>query len=106
MQLLEVNDKKTKELFHRVPHLIYKGDPNWACPLEIMVENIFGQAGERVVVEEFLQGEEVSFIVMVDGRHILPLATSQGGGSTRRTEEVPPCTTAARTTPGMIRHTI
>jgi hypothetical protein len=41
MQLLEVNDKKTKELFHKVPHLIYKGDPNWACPLEIMVENTF-----------------------------------------------------------------
>jgi hypothetical protein len=41
MQLLEVNDKKTKKLFHRVPHFIYKGDPNWACPLEIMVENTF-----------------------------------------------------------------
>lgn len=37
----------------------------------------FGSAGDRVVIEEFLQGEEVSFIVMVDGEHILPLATSQ-----------------------------
>ena len=37
----------------------------------------FGTAGEQVVVEEFLRGEEVSFIVMADGRHILPLATSQ-----------------------------
>jgi phosphoribosylamine--glycine ligase len=44
---------------------------------EIMVKNAFGRAGERVIVEEFLQGEEVSFIVMVDGKHILPLATSQ-----------------------------
>ncbi|RPI75062.1 MAG: phosphoribosylamine--glycine ligase [Desulfobacteraceae bacterium] len=44
---------------------------------EIMVKNAFGRAGERVVVEEFLHGEEVSFIVMVDGKHILPLATSQ-----------------------------
>ena len=44
---------------------------------EIMVKNTFGRAGERVIVEEFLQGEEVSFIVMVDGKHILPLATSQ-----------------------------
>lgn len=34
-------------------------------------------AGARVVIEEFLQGEEASFIVMVDGEHILPLATSQ-----------------------------
>jgi len=37
----------------------------------------FGEAGKRVVVEEFLRGEEASFIVMTDGRHILPLATSQ-----------------------------
>ena len=37
----------------------------------------FGEAGARVVVEEFLAGEEASFIVMVDGEHILPLATSQ-----------------------------
>ncbi|WP_405232263.1 phosphoribosylamine--glycine ligase [Lentisalinibacter salinarum] len=37
----------------------------------------FGGAGQRIVVEEFLQGEEASFIVITDGRHILPLATSQ-----------------------------
>ncbi|MBN1850978.1 MAG: phosphoribosylamine--glycine ligase [Deltaproteobacteria bacterium] len=37
----------------------------------------FGEAGRRVVVEEFLYGEEASFIVMVDGKNILPLATSQ-----------------------------
>ena len=37
----------------------------------------FGAAGEQVVVEEFLRGEEVSFIVMADGAHVLPLATSQ-----------------------------
>ncbi len=37
----------------------------------------FGEAGQRVVVEECLEGEEASFIVMVDGEHILPLATSQ-----------------------------
>ena len=39
--------------------------------------NAFGEAGHRVVIEEFLQGEEASFIVMVDGKNILPLATSQ-----------------------------
>ena len=39
--------------------------------------NVFGEAGHRVVIEEFLQGEEASFIVMADGRHCLPLATSQ-----------------------------
>ena len=37
----------------------------------------FGEAGRRVVIEEYLKGEEASFIVMVDGEHILPLATSQ-----------------------------
>ena len=41
MQLLEVKGTKTKRLFHKVPHLIYKNDPNWACPLEIVVENTF-----------------------------------------------------------------
>jgi phosphoribosylamine--glycine ligase len=39
--------------------------------------NAFGEAGHRVVIEEFLEGEEASFIVMVDGKHCLPLATSQ-----------------------------
>ncbi len=37
----------------------------------------FGTAGDTVVVEEFLDGEEASFIAMVDGTHVLPLATSQ-----------------------------
>jgi phosphoribosylamine--glycine ligase len=36
-----------------------------------------GDAGHRVVIEEFMQGEEASFIVMVDGKHVLPLASSQ-----------------------------
>jgi len=39
--------------------------------------NRFGEAGSRVVIEEFLKGEEASFIVMVDGDNILPMATSQ-----------------------------
>jgi len=44
---------------------------------DMLAGNTFGEAGHRVVIEEFLQGEEASFIVMVDGKHILPLATSQ-----------------------------
>ena len=44
---------------------------------DMLAGNAFGEAGHRVVVEEFLQGEEASFIVMVDGQHILPMATSQ-----------------------------
>ncbi|HWT28535.1 MAG TPA: phosphoribosylamine--glycine ligase [Methylophilaceae bacterium] len=43
----------------------------------MLSDNKLGSAGARVVIEEFLQGEEASFIVMVDGKHILPLATSQ-----------------------------
>ena len=43
----------------------------------ILSDNRFGDAGARVVIEEFLEGEEASFIVMVDGKNILPLATSQ-----------------------------
>jgi phosphoribosylamine--glycine ligase len=43
----------------------------------MLTENRFGAAGARVVVEEFLDGEEASFIVMCDGTHVLALATSQ-----------------------------
>lgn len=43
----------------------------------MLVDNRMGAAGARVVIEEFLEGEEASFIVMVDGRHVLPLASSQ-----------------------------
>ncbi|SOB77785.1 phosphoribosylamine--glycine ligase [Marinobacter sp. LV10R510-11A] len=44
---------------------------------DMLAGNAFGDAGNRVVVEEFLDGEEASFIVMVDGDHVLPMATSQ-----------------------------
>jgi phosphoribosylamine--glycine ligase len=44
---------------------------------DILVEQRFGNAGAEVIIEEFLQGTEVSFIVMSDGQHVLPLATSQ-----------------------------
>ena len=43
----------------------------------MLLDNKMGDAGARVVIEEFLVGEEASFIVMVDGQHVLPLATSQ-----------------------------
>jgi len=44
---------------------------------DMLEGNRFGEAGSRVVIEEFLTGEEASFIVMVDGDNILPMATSQ-----------------------------
>ncbi|MGG5874177.1 phosphoribosylamine--glycine ligase [Pseudomonas peli] len=44
---------------------------------DMLAGNAFGEAGSRVVIEEFLDGEEASFIVMVDGANVLPMATSQ-----------------------------
>ena len=44
---------------------------------DMLSGNAFGDAGARVVIEEFLDGEEASFIVMVDGTNVLPMATSQ-----------------------------
>lgn len=44
---------------------------------DMLAGNAFGDAGHRVVIEEFLAGEEASYIVIVDGEHILPMATSQ-----------------------------
>jgi len=48
-----------------------------AAVTDMLSDNKFGDAGARVVVEGFLEGEEASFIVMVDGEHVLPMATSQ-----------------------------
>ncbi|WP_019673022.1 phosphoribosylamine--glycine ligase [Psychrobacter lutiphocae] len=44
---------------------------------DMLGDNKFGDAGSRVVIEQFLQGEEASFICMIDGDNILPMATSQ-----------------------------
>jgi phosphoribosylamine--glycine ligase len=44
---------------------------------DVMVQKLFGAAGDKVVIEEFLEGEEASFMVLTDGEHILPLASSQ-----------------------------
>jgi phosphoribosylamine--glycine ligase len=48
-----------------------------AAVRDMLSGNAFGDAGARVVIEEFLDGEEASFIVMVDGHNVLPMATSQ-----------------------------
>lgn len=44
---------------------------------DMLAGNAFGDAGHRIVIEEFLDGEEASFIVMVDGENVIPMATSQ-----------------------------
>lgn len=48
-----------------------------AAVQDMLSGNAFGEAGSRVVIEEFLDGEEASFIVMVDGKNVEPMATSQ-----------------------------
>ncbi len=55
----------------------------------MLASNKFGEAGSRVVIEEFLEGEEASFIVLVDGKNILPLATSQDHKRLRDHDEGP-----------------
>ncbi len=60
MQLTQVIDKPTKKLFHKVPHLIYRNDPNWACPLEIMVENIFTPGKNP----SFKNGEAIRWVLL------------------------------------------
>ena len=44
---------------------------------DMLADDVFGKAGHKIVIEEFLEGEEASFIVVTDGKTILPMATSQ-----------------------------
>ena len=60
MQLIEVTDKVTRKKFHAVPHLIYKNDPNWACPLEGMVEDIFTPGKNKA----FKNGKAIRWILV------------------------------------------
>lgn len=55
----------------------------------MLSDNKLGNAGARVVIEEFLEGEEASFIVLVDGKNILPLATSQDHKRLKDNDEGP-----------------
>ncbi len=57
--------------------LAQTNDEAIAAVNDMLAGNKFGDAGARVVIEEFLYGEEASFICMVDGKHILPMASSQ-----------------------------
>ncbi len=55
----------------------------------MLADNKLGNAGARVVIEEFLTGEEASFIVLVDGKHVLALATSQDHKRLLNTDQGP-----------------
>ena len=57
--------------------LAQSNDEAIAAVKDMLAGNKFGDAGARVVIEEFLYGEEASFICMVDGKNVLPMASSQ-----------------------------
>ncbi len=58
--------------------IIAKTEAEAVCAVnDIMIKKIFGDAGERVVIEEFLEGDEASILVLTDGKNILPLPASQ-----------------------------
>ena len=67
MQLIEVTDKKTQKLFHKVPHFIYRNDPNWACPLEGMVENVFDPKKNP----SFKNGEAIRWVLLDEKQHLI-----------------------------------
>lgn len=62
MKILQVSDKQTRKLFHEIPNIIYKNDPNWSCPLHGMVDDVFsleknpsfknGEADRWIAVDE------------------------------------------------------
>jgi phosphoribosylamine--glycine ligase len=57
--------------------IAHSTDEAMAAVDDMLSANRFGDAGSKVVIEEFLHGEELSFICMVDGKNVLPMATSQ-----------------------------
>lgn len=67
MQLIEVNDKKTKKQFHKVPHLIYKGDSNWTPPIQEMVEDIFNPAKNKT----FKNGKAIRWILVNESNKLI-----------------------------------
>jgi hypothetical protein len=62
MNCIEVNDKKTRNEFHRVPKILYKDDENWICPLDVEIENIFNPAKN----ECFQHGNAIRWILKDD----------------------------------------
>lgn len=67
MQLFEVTDNKTRRLFHKVPHLIYKVDPNWVCPLERMIEKTFNPN----VNSTFKNGKAIRWVLVSEKNELL-----------------------------------
>ncbi|MDR2910776.1 MAG: hypothetical protein LBV47_05365 [Bacteroidales bacterium] len=62
MQLIEVNNKKSRQLFHEVPRIIYRNDPNWVQPLSGMVERIFNPS----INKAFKNGNAIRWVLLND----------------------------------------
>lgn len=67
MRLVEVTDKKTKEQFHKLPHLIYHNDANWAAPIEGMVETIFDPKKNKT----FRNGKAIRWILTDENNKVI-----------------------------------
>jgi GNAT superfamily N-acetyltransferase len=65
MRLIKINDKKSRKLFHKVPHAVYRGDPFWICPLEGLVENVFDPRGNPA----FKNGEAIRWVLMDENNY-------------------------------------
>ena len=85
MQLIEVTDKKTRKLFHKVPHLIYSDDPNWACPLELMVEEIFTRGKNKT----FNNGKAIRWVLIDENKNLLGRIAAFINFNTAKTYEQP-----------------
>lgn len=67
MRLVEVANKKSKKEFHKIPHLIYKNDKNWAAPLEGMVEDIFDPEKNKT----FRNGKAIRWVLLDDSDKVI-----------------------------------
>lgn len=85
MQLIEVNNKKTRKQFHQLPKVIYSNDPNWVCPLEVMVENIFNPAKNKT----FKNGKAIRWILTDDNGNLLGRIAAFINGNLAYTYEQP-----------------
>ncbi len=66
MNILTVNDKKTKNLFHKVPKVLYKNDKNWTCPLDTEIEGIFNPDNNSC----FKHGDAKRWILTEEGGNL------------------------------------
>ena len=67
MKIIEVTDKKTKGMFHKVPKLLYKNDKNWTCPLDVEIEGIFDPKHNSC----FKNGDAIRWILEDDDGNLI-----------------------------------